>query len=546
MTDIYWSGHPRPQMKRDSYLILNGNWKLNGSPIKVPFPPQAELSRYEGEITDILNYEYSFLVPDSFDRDRILLHFGGVDQITEVKVNGKFVGRHEGGYLPFTFDITEWVRRRQENYLEVIVQDDLSPDYPYGKQTQNPKGMWYTPVSGIWQTVWLENVPDTYIEKIAITSSLDKINLQVTCNKPVDSYRVEITLPDTSVLKRTMSSKEGNISIPDPVHWTPDNPYLYDIKITAGEDCVESYFALRTICIREIHGIKRVCLNDQPIFLHGVLDQGYFKDGIYLPENEKEYEKDILLMKDLGFNLLRKHIKIEPEYFYYACDRLGMLVMQDMVNNGAYSFVKDTLLPTLGFRKRNDKKLNRSKKGRQIFKIHTKETMEHLYNHPCIIAYTIFNEGWGQFSSDEMYDYVKKLDNTRLIDTTSGWYAQKKSDFDSEHIYFLLKRLRVKEKPLLISECGGYKLSIKEHFFGQKEYGYGVCKDKDDLTQKIKNLYEKMILPHIKSGVCGCIYTQLCDVEGEINGLYTYDRKICKVDKKKLRKIGERVKLGEV
>lgn len=552
--EMFWMGHPRPQMKRNSYFILNGEWKLNGRPIMVPFPPQAALSGYKGEISDTLNYEYAFAIPENFGQDRILLHFGAVDQITEVKVNGVLAGRNEGGYMPFSFDITELVSRKQENYLEVIVKDDLSQDYPYGKQTKNPQGMWYTPVSGIWQTVWLENVPDTYIEKIMITPDLDKVNLKVTCNKPLDFCEVEIRLPDNHLLRGRLSQDssasnllsaremQADIVIPDPVHWTPDKPHLYDIKISAGRDCVESYFALRTICIREINGISRVCLNDEPIFLHGVLDQGYFKDGIFLPEREDEYDKDILLMKELGFNLLRKHIKIEPEYFYYACDRLGILVMQDMVNNGSYSFLRDTLFPTIGFKKRNDKRLNTSEKGRQIFKTHAKRTLEHLYNHPCIVAYTIFNEGWGQFNSDEMYDYVKELDDTRLIDTTSGWYAQTKSDFDSEHIYFRLKRLRVKERPMLVSECGGYKLTVKNHFFGKKEHGYGVCKDKAHLSKKIKTLYEKMIFPYIRAGVCGCIYTQLCDVEGEINGLYTYDREICKVEKEKIWEIGKKLK----
>ena len=247
-----------------------------------------------------------------------------------------------------------------------------------------------------------------------------------------------------------------------------------------------------------------------------------------------------LLMKELGFNLLRKHIKIEPEYFYYACDKLGMLVMQDMVNNGSYSFVRDTLLPTIGI-KRNDRRLNKSERGRQIFKEHTKGTIEHLYNHPSIIAYTIFNEGWGQFNSDEMYDYVKELDNTRLVDSTSGWFAQTKNDFDSEHIYFRLKKLKVKDRPLFVTECGGYKFLDKEHFFGKKEYGYGTCNDKTDLTNRIKTMYEKMIIPYIKDGVCGCIYTQLSDVEGEINGLYTYDRVVCKVDKEQMIDVADRI-----
>lgn len=239
--------------------------------------------------------------------------------------------------------------------------------------------------------------------------------------------------------------------------------------------------------------------------------------------------------------MLRKHIKIEPDYFYYACDKLGMLVMQDMVNSGDYSFLRDTALPTIGLKRMKDVHLSKDNRRRQIFEEQTRLTIEHLYNHPCVIAYTIFNEGWGQFDSDEMYDYVKTLDKTHLVDSTSGWFAQAKNDFDSEHIYFRLKKLKVKKRPLFISECGGYKLMDKEHFFGNKEYGYGTCKDSEDLTNRIVQMYEKMILPSIKNGVCGCVYTQVSDVEDEINGLYTYDREVCKVEKEKLLEIARKM-----
>lgn len=538
-----WTSHPRPQLKREHYAILNGEWHLEEQPIRVPFSPQATISGYQGDVKDAMRYEHTFAIPKAFCQERILLHFGAVDQIAEVKVNGNMVGSHEGGYLPFSFDITEYVNREQENTLEVFVKDDLSQDYPYGKQSKQPKGMWYTSVSGIWQTVWLENVPEVYITDIRLTPSLEQVHLQVNCNQPAETIKVEIILPEGENLCQELTDGTGDIIIPNPVHWTPDHPHLYTIKITADEDCVESYFALRTICIQEVNGVQRVCLNGKPIFLHGVLDQGYFHDGIYLPEQEAAYEKDILAMKELGYNLLRKHIKIEPEYFYYACDKLGMLVMQDMVNNGSYAFVRDTLLPTIGFKKRNDLKLNPSKKVRSVFKEHTRNTIAHLYNHPCIVAYTIFNEGWGQFNSDELYDYVKSLDSTRLVDSTSGWYAQEKNDFDSQHIYFRLKRLQVQDRPLFVTECGGYKYMEKDHFFGVKEYGYGTCKDQDDLTNRIKNMYEKMILPYIKDGVCGCIYTQLSDVEGEINGLYTYDRAVCKVNKQEMQEIARKIEV---
>lgn len=539
-----WSFYPRPQLKRKKYMILNEGWKLNGQPITVPFPPQSDLSEYRGEISTELTYLCTFTLPSDFTQPRILLHFGAVDQRCDVYVNDTFVGHNEGGYLPFSLDVTKAVNRNSENVLKVVALDDLCHDYPYGKQTNNPGGMWYTPVSGIWQNVWIENVPETYVTKLKIDVDLEQVELHLEYNQPVkatETFEVNVELPDGSSMTQAFTEGKAIFPVPNPIHWTPENPYLYNMTITAGEDSFESYFALRTIGTQNINGVNRICLNHKPIFLHGVLDQGYFKDGIFLPTQESGYDNDIQNMKDLGFNMLRKHIKIEPDYFYYACDKLGMLVMQDMVNSGEYSFLRDTVLPTIGLKRKKDAHLSRDNRRRQIFEEQTRLTIEHLYNHPCVIAYTIFNEGWGQFDSDEMYDYVKALDKTRLVDSTSGWFAQSKNDFDSEHIYFRLKKLKVKKRPLFISECGGYQLLDKEHFFGNKEYGYGTCKDSADLTNRIVQMYEKMILPGIKDGVCGCVYTQVSDVEDEINGLFTYDREVCKVEKAKLLEIARKI-----
>ena len=560
-----WSSHPRPQMKREKYITLNGIWKCNGKDIRVPFPPQSELSGYEGVVSDVLEYETVFLVPEEFREERVLLHFGAVDQIAEVWVNGHFLGKHEGGYLPFTFDVTDAIKRDGENLLRVKATDILDLDYPYGKQCKKRGGMWYTLVSGVWQTVWLENVPDYYIEKVKITPDLNGITVETVFggesvttvlevedeinsvndgnSSPAEKeehHTYEISLPDGAVISGKLEKGCGRIEIPNPRLWNVDDPYLYQMKIGTGQDQVETYFALRTIGIEKVEGINRVCLNGKPIFLHGVLDQGYFQNGIYLPLEEAEYERDVLRMKELGFNMLRKHIKIEPEAFYYACDRLGMLIVQDMVNNGSYSWTFDTALPTIGFKKRRDTKSNINGKRQQIFKEHMKATLEHLYNHPSIVIYTIFNEGWGQFHSDAMYNIAKALDHTRLYDSTSGWFAQKKNDFDSEHIYFKVIDLKVKERPMFVSECGGYALPIEGHLFNPKnEYGYGKCKDEDDLTERIAQMYRKMILPAIKKGACGCVYTQLSDVEDEVNGLYTYDRQVCKVIKDKMQQVGK-------
>ena len=537
---IPWNEYPRPQMKRKSYYNLNGVWKLDGNDIIVPYPPQSKLSGYKGEVSDKMVYEKNFSIPDDFTDGRILLHFGAVDQMATVWINGKKIGEHIGGYLPFYFDITDAVDTNKENVLKVEVKDSLDKDLPYGKQTKKPGGMWYTPVSGMWQTVWLECVPEKYIKNVKLDVSLNTVKIKVEGSEKVSNFKASINLGKEGLYEVRVDGDETVIELENPINWTPENPYLYTMTIETFDDMIETYFALRTISITEIDGVKRVCLNNKPIFLHGVLDQGYFYDGIFTPENSHEYDRDIMRMKELGFNMLRKHIKVEPDYFYYACDKMGMLVMQDMVNTGTYSFLKDTALPTIGFKKKNDIKKNVTK-AMENFKWHTQETLEKLHNHPSIVAYTIFNEGWGQFNSDEMYDFVKLLDGSRLVDSTSGWYAQKKNDFDSEHIYFKIKELKPKEKPLFVSECGGYKMLKEGHFYGRKEYGYGTCKDENVLMERIEEMYEKMIIPGIKKGACGCIYTQLSDVEDEINGLYTYDRAVCKVDKERMNKIAKKL-----
>ena len=549
-----WQEYPRPQMRRDKYCLLNGTWKCNGSDILVPFAPQAPLSGYGKKVDDKLVYEKTFTLPEDFAKERILLHFGAVDQVATVWVNGQKMGSHEGGYLPFYFDITEVVKRQEENVIKVEVIDTLSKDYPYGKQTNKRGGMWYTPVSGIWQSVWLEEVADTYVEKLIMTPDLTGVDIELVLNGECgkEGFDVAVELEPGNVVVKHFEGCKGRLEIEgledkngkkhQAKLWTTETPHLYSIRVTCGKDVVDSYFALRTIAIEKQNGVNRVVLNGKPIFMHGVLDQGYFCDGLFLPAKAEEYEKDILRMKELGYNMLRKHIKVEPEAFYYACDGLGMLVMQDMVNNGGYSFVFDTALPTFGFKTKNDAKGKIEGIRKEFFKQHTKETIEHLYNHPSIVAYTIFNEGWGQFNSDEMYDYVKELDATRVVDSTSGWFAQKKNDFDSEHIYFKVIPLEPKERPLFVSECGGYTMVVDGHYYSKyAQYGYGASDTKEALTKDIVYMYENMIIPFVKDGVCGCVYTQISDVEDEINGLYTYDRKVCKVVKEDMLAMSEKL-----
>ncbi len=546
-----WQEYPRPQLKRDNWTSLNGEWLLNQQPILVPFPPQSVLSDYTGRIGSHLTYTKTFTIAKPAAGIRTLLHFEAVDQLAEVYLNGVLLGKHAGGYLPFSYDISNVMYTNKENTLLVKVTDKLSTDYPYGKQTKKRGGMWYTPVSGIWKSVWLEQVADTYVKDLKLTPDLDGVHISFSTNHPERQLRVSatVTLHTGEQVEFTMSENNGYLKLRDipsddgtpyePALWTPEHPYLYHMALSVGQDKIETYFALRTVELKAIDGISRVCLNGTPIFLHGVLDQGYFCDGIFLPAEEKEFERDILRMKELGFNMLRKHIKIEPECFYYYCDLHGMLVVQDMVNSGKYSFLRDTALPTIGMKKYPDTLRFFPKKQKKFWELHMKETLSHLYNHPSIVVYTIFNEGWGQFDSDRLYDIAKKLDASRLYDSTSGWFTGKKNDFDSRHIYFGdLKPQPIAGHPMFISEFGGCAYPVPEHIYAKyASYGYGSCKNADEVSIKVLESYEKTILPVIKSGCCGSVYTQLSDVEDEINGFYTYDRKVCKVNIKEMQKL---------
>ena len=526
--------YPRKQLRRDSFFPLNRGWRLNGRPIQVPWPPQAPLSGWVGDVGDVLRYENIFTLPEGFvpPEHRVMLHFGAVDQVAQVRVNGVEVIRHEGGYLPFSADVTGALCPGK-NRLEVKAVDTLSHDYPYGKQHRRPHGMWYTPVSGIWQPVWLEAVP-VWGAVASIRYTPDLTGVTVEADTGGAEYNLTVCLGNGQSL--TVVGRDGplRLDIPEPVLWRPGLPHLYRVTVTTATDRVESYFALRTVDTREIRGHTRLCLNGEPVFLHGVLDQGYFADGLYLPREPVEYLKDVRRMQKLGFNTLRKHVKVESEQFYTTCDVLGMLVVQDMVNSGEYHYVGDTVIPTFLSKKRNDAGRDRNEHRKAFFERHCLDTVAHLYNHPCVIGWTAFNEGWGQYDSDRIYRLLKSTDPTRFVMSTSGWFAQKESDVQSEHIYFNSRVLEGTQpgKFLFLSECGGFSRRVEGHVSqDRKNYGYGEqAKSGKELTERIRAMYDDMVLPSIPKGLCGCIYTQLSDVEGETNGLYTYDRQVCKVD----------------
>ena len=541
-----WNDYPRPQLVRDSFISLNGVWQLSVKSdnttsftgnITVPFPPESKISGIckHFDENDILVYHRTFEIDKLLPKRKILLHFGAVDQIAKVTLNGKFVGEHYGGYLPFCFDITQYVTLG-ENSITVEVCDRLDVDYPYGKQRKDRGGMWYTPVSGIWQTVWMESVPCEYIEKLKITPALDSVKIMVFGGIAEKILTLHTEKGDETY---RFSGDCIELNISDPVLWSPNDPYLYRFTLKCGDDTVRSYFALRIVSVGKSKGKSVICLNGKPYFFHGVLDQGYFSDGIYLPATPKGYEFDILEMKRLGFNMLRKHIKIEPEIFYYYCDLHGMIVFQDLVNSGKYNFIIDTALPTAFLR--HGVTHRASKKRREIFQNTSRETVEVLYNHPSVCYYTVFNEGWGQHSTKKNYLQMKKTDPTRICDTTSGWFKTLYSDVRSEHIYFKPVKLKAasnSKRPLVLSEFGGYSLKIEDHSYNLSEtYGYRFYKQKDSFEQGLRSLYLNEICSAVKKGLCACVLTQLSDVEDETNGLVTYDRQVVKVDKALMNEI---------
>ena len=494
--DHTWEEYPRPQLRRDSYISLCGEWKLsvesegtekNIGSVQVPFPPESRLSGVERPFARNERYIYrrSFALPEGFNRGKVLLHFGAVDQIAGVWINDVMVGEHKGGYLPFSINITKRLKQG-ENAIKVEVTDALDKTYAYGKQRVKRGGMWYTPISGIWQPVWIESVPKEYIYGMRITPSLDSILIET--EGGVQEKTLRINTPNGEIV-HSYSGDSTTIEIPDPIHWTPDEPHLYDFTLSCGEDEISSYFALRTVTIEKVNGQAYICLNGEPYFFHGLLDQGYYSDGIYLPATPEGYEWDIKTMKKLGFNMLRKHIKIEPDLFYYYCDKYGMIVFQDMVNSGGYNFLVDTALPTIGMKRGITH--HAGKRRRQQFLHECAETVRLLYNHPSVCYYTIFNEGWGQFDSNKISEMIQQMDPTRTIDRTSGWHDQGGGDFISLHTYFTPIKVPKDPRCYLLSEFGGYSYRPEGHVYNlKKAYGYRFFEDREKFEKELLELYE--------------------------------------------------------
>lgn len=547
--------YPRPQFKRDSYLSLNGQWALAFTEgeeipkeyeykITVPFSPECPLSGVNRTLrtNEYLVYEKKFTLEKNFNRGRVFINFGAVDQIAKVLLNGNLVGEHHGGYTPFTLEVTDYLTD-SENTLNVIVRDLCEEnEYSRGKQKTKRGGIWYSPQSGIWQSVWLESTPAEYIKSVRITPDYD--NEQVSFEFE-NADGVQITVYDGDEIIADTTDKV--IKIPSFKAWSPESPFLYGVVFKYGKDTVKSYFGMRKFSTgKDENGVPRLFLNNKPYFHNGLLDQGYYPDGFLTPPSNAAMEFDIKTVKECGFNMLRKHIKIEPMLWYHYCDVNGILVWQDMVNGGGKYGLEVSAIPFIGVNldDTNYKTFKRtSEKARELYYKELKEMVDALYNCPCIALWVPFNEGWGQFDSAKAYNLLKEWDKTRTVDSTSGWHDNGVTDVISKHIYFTPIKVKQGEKPWLLTEFGGFSIRVKGHTFNDRMFGYKIYKSKEGVTKAYTRLFNKTVIPQIPTGLAATVYTQVTDVEDELNGLMTYDRKVLKIDKEVLREINSRVHL---
>lgn len=557
--------YPRPQMRRENWLCLNGAWKYaitdhEAAPtqwdgdILVPFSPESLLSGVNRQLLPGQTLWYKRQVPLTKPQGarRRLLHFGAVDQHCRVWCNNQLVGKHSGGYWPFSVDITDALAESGDASITVAVTDDSnSGDEAYGKQVLNRGGIWYTGQSGIWQTVWCEEVPQCAVKSLRITPFWREGAVEVAVRGNVPNGMVTVRDGGITVAEAALQDGIARLAIPNHKSWSPDSPFLYDLQVDAGEDTVHSYFGMREFSVQNgADGKPRLALNGEPIFHNGLLDQGYWSDGMYTPPSDEAIVWEITRLKEMGFNMLRKHIKIEPMRWYYHCDRLGMLVWQDFVSGGGpYQTLVIQHAPWLGLNFADHKKRyhlhgRRSEAGRKNFIRDARRTVRHLYNVPSIAVWVPFNEGWGQFEAAKVCRMVAEMDSTRQIDHASGYFDQGEGHFHSYHIYrkhFHPRKDKFTGRVLALTEFGGYSLPAEGHMASPNLYGYKVCTTQRQFHDELERLYALDIMPAIEKGMGALVYTQVSDVEDEINGLFTYDRQVVKVDVPQLQALNQRV-----
>ena len=560
MKQIPLSEYPRPQFRRDSYICLNGLWdyairkeetipeSFDGQ-ILVPYSPEVEKSGVNKIVMpdDFLFYRLNYQIPKDFIKDKVILHFGAVDQIAEVFINGKFALKHVGGFLPFSLDIKPFLNDNNVEILLRVVDTTNASFHSSGKQSLKPEGIWYKQQSGIYMPVWMESVSEGYIEKIKITPNIDEKTVDIQFNSSKKSAKLELN----KKIYEIEANKDNIINLENIELWSPENPYLYEFKIYNEVDEIFSYFAMRKISlIRDEKNRLIIALNNKEYFMKGVLDQGYYQDGLLTPNSDEDYINDIKLVKDLGFNVSRKHIKIESLRWYYHCDRLGLLVWQDFVNGCTkYNFWLNQVPLFVRYKisdHRYKKFFRENEEGRKEAYQEFLDTIDLLYNSPCIVLWTIFNEAWGQFDAKEIYEKLKLVDPTRLYDHASGWHDQGSSDVKSMHIYKwkvkVVSRHKIKNRAYVCSECGAYIIDKRLKEAKKKEgFIYLLFNNKEDFQKEYTRFINEEIIPAKKNGMSAFIYTQLSDVEEEMNGFVSYDRKEIKVDINTIKKINDSI-----
>ncbi|NLC96523.1 MAG: glycoside hydrolase family 2 [Erysipelotrichaceae bacterium] len=554
--------YPRPNLVRNNYTNLNGVWKYqiiknnqkitsNWSEIVVPFAVGSLLSEVDHILKPNEVLIYKKLFKYNKKNDKTILHFEAVDQVCWVYLNGQLVAYNEGGYNPFSIDVSEYIKEENELIVRVVDYSETGI-YAYGKQRIKNKEIWYKATAGIWQSVWLEDVSNAYIQELFITPYFDEKKVIFSITGDFEQAIVSIFENGKEITRAIISEKSFEYTFDEFIEWNLDNPFLYDVVIETEKDIVKSYFGMRKVSKgADSNNHERFFLNNKPIFISGILDQGYISDGMYTYPNEESMLYDLTFIKEMGFNMVRKHVKQENRRWYYLCDILGLLVFQDMPNGGKPVELKSVahVSGMLNFKvdDSNYVKFGREKEeSRNMFYQELNSMILTLYNYPSIVTWIPFNEGWGQFDSVLVVEFIKKIDSTRLIDHASGWFDQGVSDYHSNHVYFKKYKhsLDKYSRISFLSEFGGYSLFEKKHSSSKKPYGYKMFKTKKDLEDSIIRLYRYEILSNIENGLSGCVFTQLSDVEDECNGLFTFDRKVLKINPRRLAAINLRLKKG--